>query len=71
MLKNENNFTGIQSETEFNRLALSTFRYQVENNRLYRAWVQHLGVDAEQVRVLEQIPFLPIEFFKHQAVVCG
>ena len=71
VLKNENNFTGIQSETEFNRLALSTFRYQVENNRLYRAWVQHLGVDAEQVHVPEQIPFLPIEFFKHQAVVCG
>lgn len=71
MLKNENIFTDIHSENEFNRLALSAFRYQFEHNSVYRAWVRQLGVKPEEVQLTEQIPFLPIQFFKQQTVVCG
>ncbi len=48
--------------------ALDLFRFQYANNPLYRQYTDHLGVDPQDVTGLEQIPFLPISFFKTRAV---
>jgi hypothetical protein len=48
----------------FNSLAIEIFRFQHENNSIYRQFADALRVDAEQVKTLEQIPFLPVNFFK-------
>ena len=40
------------------------FRFQYERNSVYREFCQFLKVDAQQVKTLQQIPFLPIQFFK-------
>jgi hypothetical protein len=55
----------------FDDLALEIFRYQAENNLMYKKYLQHLDIQIDGVIKIEQIPFLPIEFFKTQNVVSG
>ena len=52
-------------------LALSVFRYQQAYNLVYRAYTETLGIRADEVKRLEDIPFLPISFFKTQTVKSG
>lgn len=61
----------INSENNFNEIALKIFRYQSENCPVYRKFLQGLKIDRERIQVIEQIPFLPVEFFKSHRVVCG
>ncbi|MBC5774926.1 acyl transferase [Pontibacter sp. KCTC 32443] len=56
---------------DFTQMALSLFRYQAENNPVYKAYLKHLHCQPDQINSLEQIPFLPIEFFKQQKVATG
>lgn len=53
---------------EFEKLALEIFRFQYENNSVYRQYVNALQVETEAIQCLEQIPSLPIRFFKSHAV---
>ena len=55
---------------DFNAVALETFRYQYQNNPVYREYCEHLGTGPAQVKGLKDIPFLPIEFFKTRSVLC-
>ncbi len=50
-------------------MALKVFRFQHENNLVYREFCDFLKVDKQTVKSLEQIPFLPIQFFKSHNVV--
>lgn len=61
----------IASEAEFNNLALEVFRFQLENNAVYSQYVKSLKTDTAGITDYRAIPFLPIECFKTQAVVCG
>lgn len=61
----------LQSPFEFNEIALSLFRYQYKNNKVYRSFVDALGVSEQKVYHPEQIPFLPVSFFKTHKVVAG
>ena len=45
------------------------FRYQHENNKVYRDFCDFLKVNSQEVKSLQQIPFLPIQFFKSHEVV--
>jgi phenylacetate-coenzyme A ligase PaaK-like adenylate-forming protein len=45
------------------------FRYQYENNLVYRAFCDLMNVEPQKVKTLQQIPFLPIQFFKSHNVV--
>jgi hypothetical protein len=55
----------------FESLALEVFRFQVEHNPVYRAYVESLRRTPSSVQSLERIPFLPISFFKKHRVICG
>jgi Acyl-protein synthetase, LuxE len=44
------------------------FRLQYEHNKIYKIYVDALKIDPLQVREIEEIPFLPIEFFKSGGV---
>jgi phenylacetate-coenzyme A ligase PaaK-like adenylate-forming protein len=55
----------------FTDIALETFRFQALNNPVYADFMHHLGVDPDRISTLEQIPFLPISFFKHHAIKTG
>ncbi len=52
----------------FAALALETFRFQAAHCAPYREWIDYLGVDPAGVERIEEIPFLPIEFFKSRDV---
>lgn len=53
----------------FDQLALELYYFQSENNLLYQKYQQYLGIDYQTVCHINQIPFLPIEFFKTQKVI--
>ena len=59
----------ISSQKQFEKIALKTFRFQYENNLVYRQFCNFLKTDVQRVKSLEQIPFLPIQFFKSHKVV--
>lgn len=45
------------------------FRFQYENNKVYKEFCDLLKTDVQKVKSLQQIPFLPIQFFKSHEVV--
>jgi phenylacetate-coenzyme A ligase PaaK-like adenylate-forming protein len=50
-------------------MALKVFRFQYENNLVYREFCDFLKTDVQKVKTIQQIPFLPIQFFKSHEVV--
>jgi len=45
------------------------FRFQYENNAVYRRFCELLKVEKGSVKALKEIPFLPIQFFKSHEVL--
>lgn len=56
------------TENNFEELSLDIFRFQYDNNIVYRQFVDALGVLPGSVSNLSQIPFLPIRFFKSHSI---
>jgi len=59
----------IKSAGEFNSIALPIFKLQAQNCNVYREYIFHLGIDTDKITEVEQIPFLPISFFKSHQVL--
>lgn len=59
------------NQDNFESLALEVFRWQVSENPLYRKFVSHLPIDPDTVKRLEDIPFIPIDFFKDHDIRTG
>lgn len=59
----------ISNNKQFEKIALKVFRFQYDNNSVYREFCQFLNVEKQQVKSIEQIPFLPIQFFKSHEVL--
>lgn len=59
----------ISSQKQFEKIALKVFRFQYENNLVYNEFCQFLKTDPHKVKSIQQIPFLPIQFFKSHTVV--
>ncbi|MFD2571705.1 acyl transferase [Spirosoma soli] len=55
----------------FESLALAVFRYQAVYNPVYRDYLHHLNVEADQITDLRRVPFMPIGFFKKHRVLTG
>ena len=65
----QNEIFNIQSEQDFENLALRIFNYQFENNSVYRSFCDLLYKHPSDVKSIEEIPFLPIQFFKSHEVI--
>jgi phenylacetate-coenzyme A ligase PaaK-like adenylate-forming protein len=61
----------IKSAKEFEALTLEVFRFQFENNPVYRSFCDLLYKHPSDINTLQDIPFLPIEFFKSHEVITG
>ena len=68
MITSSDIFTS-SSQKQFEKIALKVFRYQYENNKVYQEFCDFLKTDPHKVKSLQQIPFLPIQFFKSHEVV--
>lgn len=64
MLPQQQTIFSIATETQFADYALQIFRFQAEHCAVYKSYLSNLKIDPQQVKTLEAIPFLPIEFFK-------
>ena len=57
----------IQNDAEFEQVALDVYQYPFENCSVYRDYVNHLG--WSKPTKINEIPFLPIEFFKNHKIL--
>lgn len=56
--------------SSFFEKAIDTMQFQAKHNDVYRQWNALLGADIASIKTIEQIPFLPISFFKTHSVNC-
>jgi phenylacetate-coenzyme A ligase PaaK-like adenylate-forming protein len=66
---NSNTIFNIKNEADFETCAFQTFQHQFENNRTYRSFCDLLYVHPSDITKIEDIPFLPIQFFKSHEIV--
>ena len=59
----------IKSEVQFTKIALDVFKHQFKNNKVYRSFCDLIYVHPSDVTKIEEIPFLPIQFFKSRKVL--
>ncbi len=59
----------IKSEADFTTAAMNVFEHQFKNNKVYRSFCDLLYKHPSDVKTIEEIPFLPIQFFKSRKVV--
>ncbi len=59
----------IETRTEFDAASLEVFKFQFENNRVYRSFCDLLYVHPSDVNCIQEIPFLPIQFFKSHEIL--
>ncbi|TDQ28655.1 LuxE/PaaK family acyltransferase [Tenacibaculum caenipelagi] len=65
----KNTVFNIQSTEDFNTTALQVFKHQFANNKVYRSFCDLIYVHPSDIHTVEQIPFLPIQFFKTRDVL--
>ena len=65
----QNAVFNIQNQSDFKTCALQVFRHQFKNNAIYRSFCDLLYIHSSDVKEVEEIPFLPIQFFKSHAVL--
>ena len=59
----------ISTQKDFNEITLEVFSYQFQHNPVYREFCQLLNRNPKNVSRVEDIPFLPIEFFKKKKII--
>ncbi len=60
-----------QSGVHDDSLVLDVFRYQYRYNRLYADFVDLMGVKIDKIHSPNQIPHIPISFFKYHQIKSG
>lgn len=55
----------------FEEHALALFQYQATHNPIYKKYMAYLHLDIHHIKHSSQIPFLPIDFFKHHTIKTG
>ena len=68
LISNQDIFA-VSNQKQFIKLALKIFRFQHENNLVYRKFCDFMKINPTEIKTLEQIPFLPIAFFKSHKIV--
>jgi phenylacetate-coenzyme A ligase PaaK-like adenylate-forming protein len=61
----------IEEEHSFQERTLEIFRFQSEENPVYREFIERLRISRKEINIPEEIPFLPIGFFKTKEVITG
>jgi len=60
----------INDEKTFRAAALEVFHFQAAHVPVYREYLSARKVDPDRVKEVEEIPFLPVEFFKSHRIIC-
>ena len=68
--KFKNDIFLIDNDDQFNQLAIKLFKHQSQENLIYKKYIELLNKDVNNIVSIEEIPFLPIETFKNNKVLC-
>ena len=68
MINYENIFK-IKTIDDFESMAVKIFKYQFDNNKIYRSFCDLIDKNPSDITNSNQIPFLPIKFFKSHTVL--
>lgn len=61
----------IRDKDSFQKRVLKIFKYQAENNQVYKEFINRLGTNIDAISQVQDIPFLPVGFFKSHKVISG
>lgn len=64
-------FFKIKTRDQFEQAALKAFQKQYAYNTVYRKFCNLLNISPEEIQQVNQIPFLPISFFKEHKVLAS
>jgi len=64
-----NQIFNITTEKQFEEIIFKVFDYQIDNNPIYAAYAA-LILKGKKPKVISEIPFLPISFFKSNQIIC-
>lgn len=67
----EKKIFNIRNQNEFQTVTLQIFRYQSGKNKVYKKYLNFLGIQPDTIKDINRIPFLPIDFFKTNTIICG
>ena len=59
----------ISNNTDFEVLTLEVFKHQFKKNSVYRSFCDLLYIHPSSISSIEEIPYLPIQFFKTHKVL--
>jgi hypothetical protein len=59
------------NEKDFDGVAMEVWKYQYENNALYRSYCELLKLSPDVIRKVDEIPFLPIAMFRQHDIKTG
>ena len=63
-----NSIFNINNNNDFKKIALDIFKYQAKNNKVYKNYLQHLDINSDKVKKINDIIYLPIILFKSHKV---
>jgi hypothetical protein len=61
----------IKNQGDFESMAMEVFDYQYNNNAVYQCFIRSLGRISPLPSKIEEIPFLPVEFFRDHEIITG
>ena len=64
-----NSIFNIRNLNDFNKIALEIFQFQAENCAVYKDFINLLNINISEIKSIDEIPFLPIQFFKSHKVL--
>lgn len=59
------------NDGNFQDIALRLFRFQAKNNLVYNQYLRFLNCKVDRIQSIDDIPFLPISFFKTKPIKTG
>lgn len=65
----ETDFSNLIKPTNFLAKSLSVFAFQYNHNELYKEFCNRLDKHPSNVKTIQDIPFLPIQFFKSHQIL--
>ncbi len=60
----------IDDNNSFKKMSLAVYNYQYHNCYIYKRFCDILQRTPENVNKPEEIPFMPVDFFRHHSVTC-
>ena len=59
------------NKRDFEKKAIELFNFQFSENPVYNQFVKSIHRDPPKIKAIQEIPFLPIEFFKYHDIKSG